>query len=216
LAAYVTTVRQFGKPDPSMLCNGILAGLAGISASCGFVNCTAAVIVGLVAGFLVVHSVLLFETRFKIDDPVGAISVHGVCGLWGLLALGLFANGRFGAGWHGVHVLIKGAAIQRVPEGQIYLQLLGEGWNETGVTGALGKIFGAATADWGQLAAQCIAVLAGLIFVGLAAFAWFKIANLIAPMRVRRDFEIGGLNLPETGAECYPDFHLTDKSQSGF
>ncbi len=216
LAAYVTTVRQFGKPDPSMLCNGILAGLAAISGASGFVNSFAAVVIGVVAGVVVVHAVLMFEVRFKIDDPVGAISVHGIGGAWGMVALGLFANGRYGAGWHGVHLLIKGAASQRVPEGQIYLQLLGEGWNDAGVTGALGKMFGAATSDWGQLAAQCLAVLAGLIFIGLAAFAWFKLANLMAPMRVRRDFEIAGLNLPETGAECYPDFHLTDKSQTGF
>jgi Amt family ammonium transporter len=185
-AACVTTVRKFGKPDPSMLSNGILAGLVAISASCPFVNSTAAALTGALAGFLVVHSVLLFEGRLKVDDPVGAISVHGVGGAWGMISLGLFANGSFGSGWNGV-------------------------LTETGVTGAFGMLFGAPSNDWSQLAAQCSGVLVCLPFIGAMAVVWFKISNLITPLRVRRDVELAGLDLPETGAECYPDFHLTDQ-----
>lgn len=89
------------KPDPSMCCNGMLAGLVAITAPCAFVNSMGACIIGLVAGILVVESVFFFD-KIKIDDPVGAISVHGVNGAWGCLSIGLFADGQYGDGWNGV------------------------------------------------------------------------------------------------------------------
>jgi ammonium transporter, Amt family len=89
------------KPDPSMMANGLLAGLVAITAPCAFVTAGGAVIIGSVAGFLVVESVYFWDRR-KIDDPVGAISVHGVNGAWGCLALGLFADGTYGDGLNGV------------------------------------------------------------------------------------------------------------------
>jgi hypothetical protein len=89
------------KPDPSLMCNGLLAGLVAISAPCAFVDAWAAVLIGAVAGVLVVLSIFFWD-RVHIDDPVGAISIHGVGGLWGLIALGLFANGKYGHGWNGV------------------------------------------------------------------------------------------------------------------
>ena len=92
---------RFGKPDPSMMCNGLLAGLVAITAPCAFVNSVSAMIIGCVSGVLVVESVFFFERR-KVDDPVGAVSVHGVNGLWGVLSLGLFADGTYGDGWNGV------------------------------------------------------------------------------------------------------------------
>lgn len=98
---------RFGKPDTSMMCNGMLAGLVAITAPCAFVNSISAVIIGCVSGWLVVESVFFFE-RFKIDDPVGAISVHGVNGAWGVLSLGLFADGTYGDGWNGVAGNVKG------------------------------------------------------------------------------------------------------------
>jgi Amt family ammonium transporter len=78
-----------GKPDATMALNGALAGLVGITAPCNNVSPTSSVVIGLIAGVLVVFSVLFFD-KLKIDDPVGAISVHGVCGAWGTLAAGLF------------------------------------------------------------------------------------------------------------------------------
>jgi len=214
-AAYVVTARKFGKADPSMLCNGVLAGLVAISASGPFVNSIAAVMIGVVAGFIVVHSVIYFEGRLKVDDPIGAISVHGVCGVWGLLSLGLFANGKFGAGWNGLHTMFKGGVVQVVSDTSDLASRLSDGWTDIGVTGALGKLFGAPTSDWSQLGAQCVGAVAGVVFVGAIALAGFKISGLIVPLRVRRDAELSGLDLPETGAECYPDFHLTDKGQTG-
>lgn len=96
------------KPDPSMMCNGMLAGLVAITAPCAFVNSISACIIGLIAGVLVVESVFFIEGKLKIDDPVGAISVHGVNGAWGCLALGLFADGAYGDGFNGVAGTVKG------------------------------------------------------------------------------------------------------------
>lgn len=88
--------KRLGKPDPSMMANGMLAGLVAITAPCAFITSWAAVLIGGIAGILVVESILFIEQKLKIDDPVGAISVHGVNGLWGVLSLGLFADGTYG------------------------------------------------------------------------------------------------------------------------
>lgn len=96
------------KPDPSMMCNGMLAGLVAITAPCAFVNSISACIIGLISGVLVVESVYFVEGKLKLDDPVGAISVHGVNGAFGCLALGLFADGSYGDGWNGVAGTVKG------------------------------------------------------------------------------------------------------------
>jgi Amt family ammonium transporter len=89
------------KPDPSMMCNGMLAGLVAITAPCAFVSAGGAAIIGIVAGVLVVESVFFWD-KVGIDDAVGAISVHGVNGCWGCLSIGLFADGTYGDGFNGV------------------------------------------------------------------------------------------------------------------
>jgi Amt family ammonium transporter len=108
LAAMFLVWKLWGHPDPSMTANGMLAGLVAITAPCAFVTPWAAVIIGLIAGLLVVGSVIFWERVVKIDDPVGAVSVHGVNGLWGMLALGLFADGTYGGGWNGVEGAVRG------------------------------------------------------------------------------------------------------------
>ena len=99
-----------GKPDASMSGNGLLAGLVAITAPSGFVNTTGSAIIGLVAGVLVCLSVSFVENSLKVDDPVGAISVHGTCGLWGVLSVGLFADGtsNYGGAWNGVNGSVTG------------------------------------------------------------------------------------------------------------
>jgi Amt family ammonium transporter len=97
----ITSWILFGKPDPSMSLNGALAGLVGITAGTGVVSPGGALIIGLIAGILVVLSVEFIDSKLHVDDPVGAVSVHGVCGVWGTLAVGLFAlpeNGMAGTG----------------------------------------------------------------------------------------------------------------------
>jgi len=86
----------------------MLAGLVAITAPCAFVNSVSAVIIGGIAGILVVLAVLFIERTLKVDDPVGAIAVHGVNGAWGVLSLGLFADGSYGDGWNGVPGTVKG------------------------------------------------------------------------------------------------------------
>ena len=85
-----------------MTANGTLAGLVAITAPCAFVNGISAFIIGLIAGLLVCFSVQFVERKLKLDDPVGAISVHCVNGLWGIISLGLFADGKYGDGFNGI------------------------------------------------------------------------------------------------------------------
>jgi Amt family ammonium transporter len=99
-----------GKPDASMSGNGLLAGLVAITAPSGFVNPIGSAIIGLIAGVLVCISVAFVENKLKVDDPVGAISVHGACGLWGVISVGLFADGtsNYGGAWNGVNGSVTG------------------------------------------------------------------------------------------------------------
>lgn len=99
---------KFGKPDLTMSANGLLAGLVAITAPCAFVHPVSAVLIGSIAGVLVVYSVLILDNVFKLDDPVGAVSVHGTCGAWGVLSLGLFADGTYGDKWNTVEGTVKG------------------------------------------------------------------------------------------------------------
>ncbi len=113
---------KFGKPDPSMTANGTLAGLVAITAPCAFVDAPSSLIIGLVAGLLVCVSVSFVENKLKIDDPVGAISVHGVNGFWGIIALGLFADGKYGDGFNGVAGGVRGLFYGDPT--QLYAQLI--------------------------------------------------------------------------------------------
>jgi Amt family ammonium transporter len=110
-AAFSTTLYMWWfktkKPDPSMMCNGMLAGLVAITAPCAFVSAGGAAIIGIVSGILVVESVFFFD-RIRVDDAVGAISVHGVNGAWGCLSIGLFADGTYGDGWNNVAGKVTG------------------------------------------------------------------------------------------------------------
>lgn len=91
IAALFLTWLRYGKPDLSMTLNGALAGLVGITAGCGAVNAWGAVAIGLLCGLVVVLSIEVIDKKFKIDDPVGAISVHGTCGFLGTVLVGIFA-----------------------------------------------------------------------------------------------------------------------------
>src|SRR4051794_1543861 len=125
----------FKKPDPGMMVNGMLAGLVAITAPCAFVDPWAAALIGSIAGVLVIVACGVVENRFKIDDPVGAIAVHGVNGIWGVLAVGLFANGQYGAAWNGT---VEGTAA-----------------TSKGITG----LFYGLDPGMGQLGAQAVGVL---------------------------------------------------------
>jgi ammonium transporter, Amt family len=108
IAAMIVTMVKYGKPDLSLMANGMLAGLVAITAPCAFVNSSGAFAIGAIAGVLLVGSVYFIEHKLKIDDPVGAISVHGVNGAWGVISVGLFADGAYGEGWNGVKGTVTG------------------------------------------------------------------------------------------------------------
>ena len=178
------------KPDPSMMCNGMLAGLVAITAPCAFVDSWAAVLIGGLAGIFVVISVLFWD-RAGVDDPVGAISVHGINGLGGVVSLGLFANGKYGAGWNGV---VRQEFVDKF-----------------GSDGVRGLFFGDASQLWAQLLNGAVAAVFGFVM----AYVWFKFSNLITPIRVPREVELQGLDVPEMGALGYPDFNLTSHATDG-
>jgi Amt family ammonium transporter len=123
-AMYYMWIR-YGKPDASMTGNGLLAGLVAITAPSGFVNPMGAVIIGLIAGVLVCLSCEFIERTMKLDDVVGAISVHGTNGLWGVISVGLFADGKsnYGGAWGGVPGSVTGLFYGDA--GQLVAQLIG-------------------------------------------------------------------------------------------
>ncbi len=137
-------------------------------------------IIGVLAGTLVCFGVLFIERVTKIDDPCGAISVHGFCGWLGAVSVGIFADGTYGAGWNGV-----GATT--------YLGQAGKG-----VTGLL---YGDSKQFLCQLAG---ATLCALWAFG-ATFIVFKIVNSVKSMRVSREVELEGLDVPEFGMVAYPE-----------
>jgi Amt family ammonium transporter len=171
---------KFGKPDITMACNGMLAGLVAITAPCAFVGPTAAFTIGILAGCVVCFGVLFNDNVTKIDDPCGAISVHGFCGVLGSISLGIFADGTYGAGWNGV-----GATS--------YLGQAGRG-----VTGLL---YG----DTRQFLVQVAGALLCAAWAFGATFVVFKLVNAIKSMRVSTDVEQEGLDIPEFGLSGYPE-----------
>jgi ammonium transporter, Amt family len=122
-AAYLYVKARFGKPDPSWLANGMLAGLVAITAPCAFVSSWAAMLIGAIAGVLVVVAAVFIDSKLKIDDPVGAIAVHGVNGAFGILATGIFANGVYGQGLNGVAYGVTGLLYG--DKGQFVAELIG-------------------------------------------------------------------------------------------
>jgi Amt family ammonium transporter len=190
ITAMLTLYAKGLKPDPTMLCNGMLAGLVAITAPCAFVDSWAAVVIGGLAGVIVVFSVFFWENR-GIDDPVGAISVHGVNGLWGVISVGIFANGKYGGGWNGV---VRDSILNGVGK-------------DLGYDGVRGILFG----DASQLYAQLLDAAVVAIFGFIMAYVWFKVSNLITPIRVSRETEIEGLDIPEMGALGYPDFTVANR-----
>ncbi len=188
--------RLYKKPDPSFICNGMLAGLVAISAPCAFVTPTAAMFIGLVAGILVVGSVLFVERIAKLDDPVGAISVHGVNGAWGILALGLFADGTFGQGWNNSHwYRVPGGILKWVAEAD-RPNVLPDGWTEQGVTGLF---YG----NGSQFVAECVGLLSNLIWMAIASYLLFWLLDRLIGNRVSMTTELQGLDIPELGVLGY-------------
>jgi Amt family ammonium transporter len=163
----------YGKPDPTMGCNGLLAGLVAITAPCAFVNPLGAVTIGAIAGVLVIWGVLFVERVLKLDDPVGAVAVHGVNGAFGCLAIGLFATGEYGKGWNGV--------ADAAPIGILYDLAKG----------------------LPQLEAQAIGVLTNVVWVFSSALLTFWVIEKTIGNRTTARAEIEGLDIHEMGVSGY-------------
>ncbi len=180
IAATATAWVALGKPDLSMIVNGILAGLVGITAPCAFVDLPSSVVIGAIAGVIVVFAVQFFD-KLQFDDPVGATSVHLVCGIWGTLAVGLFAVGPDSAG--------LGSFV-----------LYGEGGGPL-----KGLFYGGGIA---QLIPQIIGILSVGLFTTIFSFAaWYAIAAVTGgTVRVTKEEELEGLDIGEHGMEAYSGF----------
>lgn len=177
IAATITAWLYLGKPDLSMIINGLLAGLVGVTASCAWVTLPSAAIIGAIAGVIVVFAVGFFD-GLKIDDPVGATSVHLVCGTWGTIAVGLFSVG---------------------PK-----TLIGNGFELYTLGPAAGLFYGG---GFTQLMHQLIGAAAvGGFTVAFSFIAWYAISLITGGIRVEPEEEFKGLDIAEHGMEAYSGF----------
>jgi Amt family ammonium transporter len=172
LVAMFWVYPRYRKWDLGMTCNGLLGGLVAVTAPCYWVSPAGAVLVGAIAGVVVPIGVDLLE-RWKIDDPVGAVAVHGFCGIWGTLAVGLFASGQFGV---------------PTPDGADVSEPV------------TGLFYGGGIA---QLTAQLIGSVSVVLAVSLAAGALMYAVKWTKTLRVERDGELMGIDLHEHGTPAY-------------
>ena len=159
--------------DVGMAGNGAIAGLVAITAPCGFVETWAAPIIGLIAGIIVVVGVLTVEKY--LDDPIGALSAHGMAGIWGTLAVGLFASPR---------LIVDGAAPG------VWYGLFGDA---------------NLSSTFGQLGVQAVAVVATFVFVFITSYAIFAIIKATMGLRVTEAEEDAGLDIANHGMYGYPE-----------
>jgi Amt family ammonium transporter len=159
--------------DVGMAGNGAIAGLVGITAPCGFVEYWAAPIIGLIAGVIVVYGVLAFDK--KLDDPVGALSAHGLAGIWGTLAVGLFGSER---------LIVDGAGPG------VWYAIFGDASFSTA---------------FGQLGVQSLAVLLTFVVVFVISYVTFAAIKATIGLRVSDDEEEAGLDISSHGMYGYPE-----------
>jgi ammonium transporter, Amt family len=179
----------FGKPDLSVMINGILGGLVSITASVRFVNMGSAAFIGLMAGILIIVAVDVLD-RLKIDDPVGAVSVHLVCGVWGTTALGLFAVGPQTA-----------SSFHFAP----YL----DGPRQ-------GLFVGGGLEGLNQLLIQLLGVATVGLFTVVASWLVWSLLKMTIGLRVARDAELKGLDLSEHGLQAYSGFMIKNDPSQDF
>ena len=175
-----------GKWDAAAITNGFLAGLVAITCPCYWVSPTGACILGAVAGVIVILGVDLLEF-VRIDDPIGAWPVHGLCGIWGTLSLGLFATGQYSA---------AGSTPGGVPS---------PGYKVFG-DALTGLFYGG---GWKVLEAQAIgsAIICGSTFA--VAMLVFFILNLFGMLRISREGELEGMDIHEHGIAAYPEYVIS-------
>jgi Amt family ammonium transporter len=180
--AYLSVCK--GKWDVSFTVNGFLAGLVGITCPCYWVSPFGSIVIGLVAGAIVVLGVELLES-LRIDDPIGAVPVHGFCGIWGTLSLGLFACGKYGA------------------TGPLAAD------NATPLTGLF---YGGGVQ---VLAAQFVGSVIVTVATFVVAMVVMTLLKAIGKLRVSEAGELYGLDLHEHGISAYPEYVISSIGQTG-
>ena len=178
-AAIYVTLLMTGKADIEMAANGALAGLVGITAGCAYVDPWAAVVIGLIAGIIMIFGVRFVKNILKADDPVGAVTVHGICGAWGLLAVGIFASGHNDVA--GIIGAIAGVEI----DGEVVQ--MGDALS--------------------QLLAQIVGIIAAIVWGFGGGYILFKILDLTMGLRVDEQEEEEGLDEHEHGTVAYPEMN---------
>jgi Amt family ammonium transporter len=177
----IITWIKTGKPDPSLTANGMLAGLVAITAPCGSVANWAAIVIGIIAGIVVYAGVMFNENTLKLDDPVGAVAVHGYCGTWGVIAVGIFALG------------------QADPASLVY---------DSAYTAAgAGLIYGGTA----QFMIQVVGAILSIVWAFVISFIVFKIIDVVIGLRVSEEHEIAGLDIVEHGISAYPEFVIQEE-----
>jgi Amt family ammonium transporter len=166
------------KWDMSFTVNGFLAGLVAITCPCYWVSPTGAIILGGVAGIIVVYAAEVLE-YLRIDDPIGAVPVHGICGIWGTISLGLFATGQFGA--TGPFAPDNSAPVK-------------------------GLFYGGGTQ---VLMAQVIGSAIVTVSTFVVALVVMYAVNAIGLLRITREGEMYGMDLHEHGISAYPEYVVT-------
>ena len=175
-----------GKPDVSMSLNGSLAGLVGITAGCANVDALGALIIGAVAGILVVIAVEVIDMKLHVDDPVGAVAVHGVCGIWGTLAVGLFAKI--------IPAIDPETGLQMIEDGELL-------W----ISEAQGLFYGGGAK---LLGVQALGVLSIAVWTIIMMVITFTVIKKTVGLRASAEEEIRGLDAAEHGMQAgsYADF----------
>ncbi|HEX8550424.1 MAG TPA: ammonium transporter [Abditibacteriaceae bacterium] len=182
VAAMIYMYYKSRTPDPTMVANGFLGGLVAITAAAGFVSPSIGVLIGFVGGLIVCWAIAFLDV-IHVDDPIGAVAVHGGAGLWGVLAVGIFADGTYGAGWNGT------------------LDKTGQG------VPLIGLLYGGT----GQFWAQCIGAVAAAAWGFGASWVFFKVQGLVmGGIRSSAEDEIDGLDIPEIGIVAYPPDYSAD------
>lgn len=205
LAAAITSKVTQKTIDIGMVGNGAIAALVAITAPSGYVEIWAAPIIGAVAGVLVVYAVLAIDKL--IDDPVGALSAHGLAGIWGTLSCGLFTAPRL-AEYNAFGVTTGSGKSEHFLGGFVYASgLLGKGANDIG--GSLN------TEAFKQLGAQALGVSVAFAFVFAASFATFWTIKKVYGLRVDEGEEDAGLDISEHGMYGYPEQFIPQPEYPG-
>ena len=195
ISSMIYAYMKVKKCDVGMVCNGFLGGLVAITAPSAFVSGSVGFGIGLAAGILICVAMEMFD-KFHLDDPVGACSVHGVGGLFGVLCVGLFADGTYGGGWNATTIGADKAAKPLI--GLIPAMMQGN-----------------AAAGLGQLEAQIIGCLTLIVWAFGFSYVFFKAQDAIMGIRVRPEEELAGLDMPEMGVLAYPTFPTETAYTSG-